>query len=98
MMTLQQPRSRTDLRIWAICFVALAFMTCWFELFPHFKLWQAWLSIPLSVGEMLGGWTSGLPQLLLGLAVAFVHAVLSWITQYFILVFRYWKEDRKFVA
>ena len=95
MMTSLQRRFRTDVRVWVCCFVVLALATCWFELFPDFRLWMAWLLIPLSVIEMFGGFTSALPHLLLGLTVAFSHAVMSWFAQYFILVIWHWKEERR---
>jgi hypothetical protein len=94
MMTSFQRRFRTDVRVWACCFIGLALATCWFELFPDFRLWMAWLLIPLSFVEMFRGLTSGIVHLVLGLTVAFSHAVLSWFAQYSILVVWHWKEER----
>jgi len=69
MITAVQRRLRTDIRIWAVCFFGLALLTSWFESFPDFRLWQAWVLIPISLTEFFGGWSSALPHLFLGLVV-----------------------------
>ena len=93
MITSLQRRFRTDVRLWFACFIVLALLTSWVEVFPDFRLWIAWVLLPISIIEMIDSFSSAMPQLVLGLTVAGSHLIVSWFIQYFVFVVRHRKDE-----